>query len=152
MKCTAVRRASCPPGSRRRPRQFARALAPLRTHGRPLGSGRVAAPLAPADVRQGGDSERAPRVGGNNQPRRARPPRDDASSGPPPAPAPASSSPPTTAPPRRSFGIPDGTPTARAKLVNAERGTGGALLNGFSCESGSNAGVWDKIVTPARRS
>ena len=45
-----------------------------------------------------------------------------------------------------------GTPTARAKLVNAERGTGGALLNGFSCESGSNAGVWDKIVTPARRS
>ena len=79
------------------------------------------------------------------------PPRDDAS-GPPPAPAPASSSPPTTAAPRRSFGIPDGTPTARAKLVNAERGTGGALLNGFSCESGSNAGVWDKIVTPARRS
>ena len=64
----------CPPGSRRRPRQFARALAPLRTHGRPLGSGRVAAPLAPADVRQGGDPERAPRVGGDNQPRRAGPP------------------------------------------------------------------------------
>ena len=46
----------------------------------------------------------------------------------------------------RRFGIPDGSPAARARMISASRGTGGALLVGFSCESGDLNGRWDKPV------
>jgi len=46
----------------------------------------------------------------------------------------------------RRFGIPDGSSAARARMISASRGTGGALLVGFSCESGDLNGRWDKPV------
>lgn len=46
------------------------------------------------------------------------------------------------------LGIADGSPTARSRMVAKPRAPGGALLTGFSCESGTHVGVWDKPCGP----
>jgi len=48
----------------------------------------------------------------------------------------------------RACGVADGSPTARSRLVAKPRAPGGAMLTGFSCESGSLVGVWDKPCGP----
>ena len=49
---------------------------------------------------------------------------------------------------RSACGVADGSPTARSRLVAKPRAPGGAMLTGFSCESGSLVGVWDKPCGP----